>query len=92
MRRSDRNADRRPLVPFGVQPGLQQQGRKHHQHRHKQVHVRGQVQHAMAEGGQNAQRIERGLRVVAQKLGIAEEEAGLGIVPAVPAGQRQHAA
>ena len=54
--------------------------------------MRGQVQHAMAEGRQNPQRIERGLRVVAQILRIAEEEAGLRIVPARTSRQRQHAA
>ena len=59
--------------------------------RHKEVHVRGEMQDAIAEGGRDAQGLEIGLGVVAQELGIAEEEAGLGVVVGVPGGQRQHA-
>ena len=35
------------------------------------------MQDAVAEGGQKAQRLQVGLCVVTQELGIAEEEAGL---------------
>ena len=51
--------------------------------------MRGEVEEAMAKGGQNAQRGQGWLGVVAQELGIAEEEAGLGVVVGVPGGQRQ---
>ena len=54
--------------PSASGAGIEQQRGEGHQHRHKQVHVRGEVQDAMAEGGQNAQRREVGLGVVAQKL------------------------
>ena len=92
MRCSAASADRRALVAFGVQPRLQQQSGNGHQHRHKQIHVRGEVQQAMPEGRQNAQRIQVGLGVVAQKLGVPEEESGLGVMPGIPARQRQNTA
>ena len=63
-------------MALGIGPRVEQQRGDGHQHRHKEVHVRGEMQDAVAEGGQDAQRLEFGLGVVAQKLGIAEEEAG----------------
>ena len=80
------------VVALGVGAGIEQQRGEGHQHRHKQVHVRGEVQDAMAEGGQDAQGRERGLGVVAQKFRIAEEKAGFGVVIGVPSRQRQNAA
>ncbi len=56
-----------------------------HQHRHKKIHVRGQMEEAVREGGQKAQRREIGLRVVAQKFRIAEDEALFEVVVRVPA-------
>jgi hypothetical protein len=73
--------------PSRVGPRAQQQRGKGHQHRHKKIHVRGQVQNAMPECRQNAQRRQRGLSVVAQVLGIAEEKSGFGVVIRIPAGQ-----
>ncbi len=45
----------------------------------------------MPEGGEDAQRRERRLGVVAQELRIAEEESGFCIVVGVPRGQRENA-
>ena len=50
------------------------------------------MQQPVAEGDKDAPRIERGFGVVAQKLRIAEDEAGLCVVERIPAGQRDHAA
>ena len=72
--------------------GVSSSAAERHQHRHKEIHVRGEMQNAMPEGRQNAQRRKRGLGVVAQELGIAEEKAGLRVVVGVPRRQRQNAA
>ena len=97
-RKQEKNApkheriDRGANVACGVAAGIEQQRGRGHEHRHKEIHVRGEVQDAMPEGGEDAQRRERRLGVMAQELGIAEEEAGFGVVVGVPRGQWENAA
>ena len=57
--------------------------------RHEHVHVRRQVQEAMPEAEGDAVGVEVGGGVVAEELGVAEDEAGAVIVIGVPGGERE---
>ena len=54
--------------------------------------MRGQMEHAMHKGGNDAVGSERSLCVVAKKFRIAEDVAGPGEVPTIPPKKRQDAA
>ena len=83
---------RRPLLPIRILARVKQKRRTGQQHRHKHVHVRRQVQNAVPKRRHNPQWLQIGLRVVAQKLRIAEQKPRLPVVKRIPATQRQHAA
>jgi len=53
--------------------------------------VRGEMEAAVQEGGQEAQWREIGLGVVAQEFRIAEDEAFFEVMVRVPCGQRKRA-
>ncbi len=91
MRNSDRTVEPGALVAFDVSTRVEQERSEGREHRHKEVHVRSKVQDAMTEGCENAQGRERRLGVVAQILGIPEEETGSGVVIGIPGGQRDDA-
>ena len=77
---------------FGAGAGRQagsEEGGEGADRRDPEIHVDGEVDEAVVEAEEDAKRGEVGGGVVAEELGIAEDEAGLVAVVGVPGNERQ---
>ncbi len=82
-----RRRDARPRGSVPFPQGQQEHRPQHAQHGHEHVHMRGELQDAMRQGQQDAQRRERGGRVVTQEFRIAQEIPGAVAIVGIPAQQ-----